>query len=390
MVDTVESPYKDAMKTGWRITIITFILLLVALYFIRKYYWYIPKQQLYELLEVTNPQNAKEIIQGESSIRAGLAQILLGLVQLLGGTALIVGLYFTWLNIRIAQENLKVAQRTADNNLHTSQETLRLTRESQITERFARTVEQLERKELHINLAAIYTLEQIAINTTQYHWPIMEILTAYVRQKTSPEPARIDNQPEDFDEPPEIDPEGELDLNFIDAPPNPPSINIQTILTVLGRRKHKNEAEDQRLDLRRCNLPLADLIRGHFNNANLSWSDLSDINADGALFEGASLKHAELRYAKLKQANLQRADLSGAILRNAKLQGAQLQGANLSKADMSFADLAGADLSGANLTQAYLSSIDLRTVRGLNQEQLNSAFINEHTQLPANLQRPQR
>jgi hypothetical protein len=88
--------------------------------------------------------------------------LVLAVAQILGGTALISGLYFTW-------------------------RTLQVTSEGQITERFTRAIDQLgkfddERKKLfEIRLGGIYALERIARESPEDYWPIMEILTAYVR-----------------------------------------------------------------------------------------------------------------------------------------------------------------------------------------------------------------
>jgi hypothetical protein len=85
------------------------------------------------------------------------------LAQILAGTALLSGLYFTW-------------------------RTLQVNREGQITERFTRAIDQLGatdddgNKLFEIRLGGIYALERIARESKEDYWPIMEILTAYVRQ----------------------------------------------------------------------------------------------------------------------------------------------------------------------------------------------------------------
>jgi hypothetical protein len=89
--------------------------------------------------------------------------LVLALAQILGGTALLSGLYFTW-------------------------RTLQVNREGQITERFTRAIDQLGKtdekgyKLLEIRLGGIYALERIAGESEEDYGPIMEILTAYVRQ----------------------------------------------------------------------------------------------------------------------------------------------------------------------------------------------------------------
>jgi hypothetical protein len=81
-----------------------------------------------------------------------------------------------------------------------------------------------------------------------------------------------------------------------------------------------------------------------------------------------TLGNGEMRPLALSDTNLQGAHLEGAQLQRAHLDGAQLQGAYL----------AGAQLQGAHL----------RRTKNLTQEQINRACIDENTQLPEGLARP--
>jgi hypothetical protein len=103
--------------------------------------------------------------------------LILALAQILGGTALLSGLYFTW-------------------------RTLQVNREGQITDRFTRAIDQLGktddkgRKLFEIRLGGIYALERIARESEEDHWPIMEVLTAYIR-KHAPWPPEEGQQGEE-------------------------------------------------------------------------------------------------------------------------------------------------------------------------------------------------
>ena len=55
-------------------------------------------------------------------------------------------------------------------------------RERRITESFAKAVEQLGSDKLETRLGGIYTLERIARESEREYWPIMETLTAFVRE----------------------------------------------------------------------------------------------------------------------------------------------------------------------------------------------------------------
>ena len=81
---------------------------------------------------------------------------------MLGGVAIGISLYYTWQKNNIAQEG-------------------------QITERFTRAIDQLGKRALEIRLGGIYALERISKESKEDYWPIMEILTAYVRKNSSAE-----------------------------------------------------------------------------------------------------------------------------------------------------------------------------------------------------------
>lgn len=163
------------------------------------------------------------------------------LAQIFAGLGIAVGLYFTWRNLTVA-------------------------REGQITERFTRAIDQLGSDRLEIRLGGIYALERIARDSDKDHWPIMEVLTAYVREhvawQASSESPR-DTSPEVADQAPEENSQ---------QPQSPPSLDtvIQTILTVLGRRtRWYGNGEEQSLYLHGTDLRRAALSDAHLEGANL-------------------------------------------------------------------------------------------------------------------------
>ncbi|WP_170943978.1 pentapeptide repeat-containing protein [Leptolyngbya sp. BC1307] len=67
-----------------------------------------------------------------------------------------------------------------------SVENLRATEEKQIAERFSKAVEMLGHEEnVHIRLGGIYALERIAMDSRKDHYPVMQVLAAFIRTKTS-------------------------------------------------------------------------------------------------------------------------------------------------------------------------------------------------------------
>jgi hypothetical protein len=139
---------------------------------------------------------------------------------------------------------------------------IRLSRESHFTTLFTKAVEQLgatrEVKEtrevgyekglakletvtktvpnLEVRLGAIYALERIARDSERDHWPIMEVLCAYVR---SPE-----NTGKPVDRPKETGNENPEVLRKWPRTLSPPRVDVQAALTVIGRRPKFRRVSD--------------------------------------------------------------------------------------------------------------------------------------------------
>jgi uncharacterized protein YjbI with pentapeptide repeats len=333
--------------------------------------WKVPEWQVDNLKNVEGI-NQKEIFEQKNEARKTIAQIL-------GGFALLVGIYFTWRRIAATERNLEIA------------------RDGQITERFTRAIEQLGNEKLEVRMGGIYALERIARDSEKDYWPIMEVLTAYVRAN-APWP------PEDPAEAKKKRPwakkrpcnktegkealtvgEGEpeetkriLELEAIEAELEevpPPDADIQAILTVIGRRSRTfDKGEVQRLDLSNTDLRKGNLIganlegailwKAHLEGADLDKAHLEgayleEANMEGAFPRAAYLEGAFLREAYLKLTSFSGAHLKGADLRNAHLEGADLWQAHLERAELIVANLKGANLHGANLEKANLKGADL-------------------------------
>lgn len=173
-----------------------------------------------------------------------------------------------------------------------------LNRQGQITERFTRAVGQLGNDSSDVRLGGIYALERLARESQLDHGPIIEILTAFVRER-----AEI---PDEEDEQRRLDYESHIY-------PSPPSVDVQATLTVLGRRNLAfDPGSPWHLDLAGVYLPKANLRNATLRGADLSYAvlDLADMSA-------ADLGHAKLEGTRLTGANLTRAELLGADLQRA-------------------------------------------------------------------------
>jgi uncharacterized protein YjbI with pentapeptide repeats len=265
------------------------------------------------------------------------------LVQVIGGAILSITAYVGYCNFEIGEKSLKVGE------------------DKQVTERFSKAIEHLGSDKIDIRLGGIYALEQIAVDSPEkYHWTIVEILSAFVRGKRQIE--ELSTDPSD----------SELDLNEAsqESPFNATShkfekvgIDIQTALTVLGRRNVVEDPKGKHIDLRKVNLVGVELPNANFSGAILCNAILCDVDFMGADLSNAYLNGVDLRKARLSFANLNDTDLTAAPNANNEivfvdLCDARLFGATFVKAKLSGADFDRAYLSGANFTDALLDNVN--------------------------------
>ena len=248
-----------------------------------------------------------------------------------------------------------------------------------------------------MRLGAIYALEKLARDYEPLHWPIMEILCAYVR-KNAGKPLPL---------PEEIiaiyakqlglrSQEERTRLANRNKELGTPFVDVQAALTVIGRRpEYRRDQEDKwradpqagqdyRLELTNCNLAVANVDGLHFEHAKfdrtyLEGASLATTHLEYSQFESAHLEGARFPNARLKGANLQEAHLEGAVLMDAHLEGALLDYARLEGADLYNAHLEGASftqayMEGANLDFAHLEYASLVWAR-LKNANLNRAYL---------------
>jgi hypothetical protein len=229
------------------------------------------------------------------------------LLTLAAGLLAAGALVFTALNFRLLRRNSEQADQW-------QRRTHELTEQGQVTDRYAKAVEQLGSDKLDVRVGGVYALERIARDSARDHPTVMEVLSAFIREHSSeqwPPPEPGSAQPGRLTRP-----------------------DIQAAATVIGRRDKKHDT--QSIDLGRADLAGADLTR-------------------------ADLGAAKLRYANLSGANLGGAHLVGAQLHSANLRGAYLAGADFRGAYLTWAELAGANLDSANFTEADLREADLNS-----------------------------
>ena len=316
-----------------------------------------------------------------------ITQALTTIAIIIGGLALIINGYYTS-RLSLDENHSLLMQLLAgtlawDNNTGNCINQTQLTPQKIVSERFSKAIEQLGNEKIETRFAAIYALERIAKDSPKDHWTIMEILAAFIREN-----APVNREYEDES----------LQLSKLPT-------DIQTALTVIGRRDSYKDQVNQKLDLRNTDLSNADLTEANFSRAifvgaNLQWVNFTRVNlseADlsvtclcGSIFYEANLQKAILPEANLQGAVLRKANLSQAILYDANLEGTVLCDANLEGAILCDANLEGAILCDANLEEVNFEGSNLQDTNliGSNLQRAKLAGANLESALlsTANLQ----
>jgi uncharacterized protein YjbI with pentapeptide repeats len=307
-------------------------------------------------------QNVKTL---EIKERVGLKiEFIKTAAQILGGVFFLITIYVAWANLEVSQDKYK-------------------------TDLFVQAIRQLGDAKLEVRLGGIYALERIARDSEKDHGPIMEVLTAYVRENAPWPPIKANGAKEELAES-KKPASGEKEPATNATPEIKPRTDIQAILTVIGRRTpgyDKRSLDLRHTDLRKTDLaqaPLetAILILANLHLTDLRYSNLKDANLAEVNLEEANLGGANLTQSILDGANLTRANLFGVNLQGAGLPGACLRRAHLERADLTGACLKGAILEGAILKEAKLAGANFRDAKRLTKEQIDSAIIDEKTKLP--------
>jgi len=311
-------------------------------------------------------------------------RFMVGVAAFLGAPFLI---WRTWIADRqrhVSQEELYTGL------LVKAVEQLGATREEKTEDGKTKTVPNTE-----VRVGAIYALEKLARDYLPLHWQIMEILCAYVRKNAGPPKPCLEEERAIYAKAEEERTDAErAALERRKTELKPPFVDVQTALTVIGRRSEKQRKFEKdarkgdRLDLGNCHLAAVELAGLHFEGASFGGACLEGARLAGALLEGALLLYAHLEGAWLHWAHLEGASLLYAHLEGAVLLSEHLEGASLPRAHLEGAWLLNAHLEGAHLRHAHLEGSLLYEARGLTQPQLNSAHGDEHTTLPEGLVRP--
>ncbi|MEV7989554.1 pentapeptide repeat-containing protein [Micromonospora sp. NPDC085948] len=244
---------------------------------------------------------------------------------------------------------------------------VRLQEQGQVTDRFARAVEQLGSEQISVRLGAVYSLERLMRDSAADQPTVVEVLSGFVRDTAR----RKD--PELTTYRPYVWPN--FGFSETSGPPRvTPRTDVQAAITVIGRRDSRFDGAAL-IDLTNVDLGGISMRDGNFMQASLRGSSLFRADLVGSNLEAADLTLADLAYSYAERVNLQRASMEGARIRRAQLSGADfrwaqvpwvdgrdavLVTANLSDATLDYGDLSGARLDAAQLDRAALSEVSFQ------------------------------
>lgn len=248
--------------------------------------------------------------------------------------------------------------------------------DQQVTTAYSSAIEQLgNSKDTEVRIGAIYALERVARENPSLHRPIMETLSAYLREASSRLIESIEHEQET---------DAVTDLVPLTA-------DMQAAFTVIGRRNLSQE-KPRRTAIQRILVMLwrVPFMRGLLMNPHsylqrlrsrtiqpLWLLDLSNCYLVGLQATGSSLQNVDLQKSDFRCASLSGIDFSGSRLREANLSGAELYRCNLVDADLTVATIVNASLSIVDLKRAVLagSHLDKTKVAGCDFRDADLKFV---------------
>ncbi|MEM9910163.1 MAG: pentapeptide repeat-containing protein, partial [Pseudomonadota bacterium] len=306
---------------------------------------------------------------------------------------------------------------------------------------------------IEVRIGAIYALERIAQDSDRDHVQIMEILCAYIRENAPATEAKdwskFELQIGEEDGPLRSDWHEQweafelLQQHKIEQQKRPRA-DVQTALTVIGRRSARQRQLEARAHDPNCNnefvfdipapkpeeffnprvsemvqlsefldalrdwetqlqsyrgsrldLRETDLRRADFYGLNFGGADFRFSQMQGAVFfqtqlRGAALLRTGLSWASFSEAQMQAAQLDRAQMQGTRLDAAYMQAALFNEAQMQGADLKDAKLQGASFSDAQMQGAKLggAQMQGaqlcdtqMQNVRLINIQINEHTSL---------
>ena len=409
--------------------------------------WLLPEWYVYNCYKLSNNKEQIDVIQ---SLRTSI-------ISIGGGILVLVGINLTWrrtneiqrqndINVDNYQALLaknKQDKETAEKNLLEMQVKNKQDKESDdnnlILQQFSKAAEFLNNDKIEARLSGIYLFEKIMNSSDDYHLPVIEILSAYVREQrnnnkyevpdeyTIPVGVEFDKKTKQIEYDIIVGYNEQLNPIIKKYYGIPIEKDIQAILTVLGKRdrtmeKYKDEDgetnllelindlnkqtidlikvskennEDEinriddniknlkkkldsinRIDLRNSNLYKAELMKLHFENANCTAAHFENANCTAAHFENADCYYAHFGNADCNRAHLENADCIAAHFENADCIAAHFENANCKAAHFENTDCYDAHFENTDFNGAYFENANCVAAHFENSKCIGTHFEN--------------
>lgn len=192
---------------------------------------------------------------------------------------------------------------------------------------------------IEVRLGAIYLLEKLAREHKQLHWPIMEILCAYIRGNAG----RSEPPPEEVVEAysaNERRTQSHVDLiTKYRHNVKLPRVDIQAAITVIGRRS-------------KLQLSWEKSLRKSTKNQDSFRIDLSECNLARISFDGLNFDYAKFNRSSLQFSSFRNANVNHASFMNTHFEEVSLNNTNLNRSKFLFTYLYGSSFFSVNLVKA--------------------------------------
>lgn len=260
---------------------------------------------------------------------------------LLTGLSAAPAVVLTWF-LRTVQRTRDQRQKTIDQRQ--TDEQIRITSDSELTNRYAHSLEALMHHRGTPRLGAIYQLEQIALESPAYRERVVQALCGYLRSESN-----IAKELERRAD------EAEQSAGLIKGPdkedtPRCAKHDVEAVLGVLSRMNPTM----QKAHAPNCyRYPLSGV---YFKDLRLTGLDLSHAEFDLATWKNCELNNCDLRDARFWHATLNKVILSS----DCKLQEAHFNSTIFHEIRFDWADLSCADFAGSVFFLGRFLSVKMR------------------------------
>ncbi|MEC3914594.1 pentapeptide repeat-containing protein [Nocardia sp. CDC160] len=248
----------------------------------------------------------------------------------------LVGFWFTDHSLQATNRQIEASNRQ-----------LVLAQQTEITDRLAKAVEELDNQGLDARMGGIYLLGQLAHDSIENRSVAFEIIGAYVRTHAA-YPAEVPRQMDSY----KCNSDGKI------------TPDIQAALTVIG---HRDSPAEEPVDLSETCLNYAQLMNLDFRNVDLTRSGLMNAEIKASTFVGSRFQDVSFVGARTTDTDFRNACFAGTILTYTSLTGDDLRGATfdggyLKRTGLTNVKVGSTTLHAMDIRQTDLTGLDMSQV----------------------------